>query len=126
MAKNESLPQVNEVTRVSVGTEIKGNIVSQTDIRIDGTLEGNLVTGGKLVLGESAVIRGNIICLSADIWGKIKGELLVGDTVNFKSSSVFDGELKTFRIGIEIGANITGSCRMITEQEYKAALGEVK
>lgn len=126
MAKNESLPQVNEVSRISVGTEIKGNMISQTDIRIDGTLEGNLTTRGKLVLGENAIIKGNVVCLSADVWGKITGELIAGDTVNFKSSASFEGELKTVRIGIEIGAKFTGSCCMITEQEYKTRADATK
>ncbi|MEF9931925.1 MAG: polymer-forming cytoskeletal protein, partial [Bacteroidales bacterium] len=101
MAKHESVPQVNEVSRIATGTEIKGTLISQTDIRIDGSFEGDLITSGKLVLGENAVIKGNIICLSADIWGKLEGEFTVGDAVTFKSSSSFTGNLKTVRICIE-------------------------
>ena len=61
MAKNEQPPQVNEVSRVSTGTEIKGNLTTTSDIRIDGTFEGNISTQGKLVLGENASVKGEII-----------------------------------------------------------------
>ncbi|MEF9986052.1 MAG: polymer-forming cytoskeletal protein [Bacteroidales bacterium] len=119
MAKHESVPQVNEVSRIATGTEIKGTLISQTDIRIDGSFEGDLITSGKLVLGENAVIKGNIICLSADIWGKLEGEFTVGDAVTFKSSSSFTGNLKTVRICIEMGAVFCGNCKIITEEEFK-------
>lgn len=124
MAKNESVPQVNEVSRISIGTEIKGNLISQSDIRIDGTFEGDLIVSGKLVLGENAVIKGNIICTSADVWGKIEGELTIGDAVNFKSSSKFYGNLKTVRICIEMGAIFNGTCRIINESEFKGFTAE--
>ncbi len=122
MAKHESVPQVNEVSRISAGTEVKGNMISQTDIRIDGNLEGDLITSGKLVLGNDGVIKGSVLCVSADLWGKIKGDVICGDTVNFKSSSSFDGNLKTVRMGVEIGAMFKGTCLIITEDEYKGML----
>ncbi|MEG0518561.1 MAG: polymer-forming cytoskeletal protein [Bacteroidales bacterium] len=121
MAKHESVPQVNEVSRISTGTEIKGSLTSQSDIRIDGVFEGDLNTSGKLVLGEGAVIKGNVICVSADIWGKMEGEFTVGDSVTFKSSSNFYGNLKTVRICIEMGAAFTGNCKIITETEFQNA-----
>lgn len=125
MAKNESVPQINEVSRISTGTEIKGNLVCQSDIRIDGGFEGDLSIKGKLVLGEHAELKGNIVCSSADIWGKINGEVIVGDVVNFKSSASFKGNLKTMRIGIEIGAAFNGTCAIIGEEEFRALSAEV-
>ena len=60
MAKNDTL-LINEVSRISQATQVRGSLVSQTDIRIDGTFEGDLITAGKLVLGENASIVGNEI-----------------------------------------------------------------
>ncbi len=124
MAKNETVPQINEVSRISLCTEIKGSLISQSDIRIDGTFEGDLITSGKLVLGENATIRGNIMCQSADIWGKIVGEFNVGDTTSFKSSASFTGNLKTVRISIEIGAVFNGNCQIIDEAMFKSMSAE--
>ena len=74
MAKHDTL-LINEVSRISQATQVRGSLVSQSDIRIDGTFEGDLITAGKLVLGENATIVGNVMCGNADIWGKIEGPL---------------------------------------------------
>lgn len=113
MAKNEQPPQVNEVSRVSTGTEIKGNLTTTSDIRIDGTFEGNISTQGKLVLGENASVKGDIICMSADIFGKVDGNITSSDSTSFKSHSSFKGILKTAKVAIEIGASFNGSCSII-------------
>lgn len=123
MARNE-VPQINEVSRISSGTEVKGSLISQSDIRVDGVFEGDLITSGKLVIGESSIIRGNVMCASADIWGKMEGELTVGDNVTFKSNSSFAGNLRTVRICIEMGADFSGSCQIINEAEFKTISAE--
>lgn len=123
MARHE-VPQINEVSRISSGTEVKGSLVSQSDIRVDGVFEGDLITSGKLVMGENSIIRGNVMCSNADIWGKMEGELTVGDTVTFKSISSFAGNLRTIRICIEMGADFSGSCQIINEAEFKAISAE--
>ena len=119
MAKHETL-QVNEVSRISQSTQVRGSLLSQNDIRIDGTFEGDLITSGKLVLGENASITGNVMCANADIWGKIEGDFTVGDTVKFKEGATFIGHLKTIRICIEMGADFSGSCQIINEAEFKS------
>lgn len=123
MARNE-VPQINEVNRISGTTEVKGSLISQSDIRIDGVFEGDLVTSGKLVLGENAAIRGNVMCASADIWGKIEGDMIVGDTVSFKENASFCGNLKTIRICVEMGATFSGTCDIINEADYKGLSAE--
>ncbi len=124
MGRPKAIPQVNDVTRISQGTQIQGTLVSNSDIRIDGVFEGDLVTSGKLVLGERAVIRGNVMCKSADIWGTLEGTFTVGDIVTFRSGSTFDGSLKTIRICIEMGAEYTGDCTIIDEVEFKSLSAE--
>ncbi len=68
MSKVESVTQVNEVNRISVGTEFRGKLISSCDIRIDGYFEGDLNTTGKLVIGESGKLICNVISRSCDIW----------------------------------------------------------
>ncbi len=123
MAKH-GVPQINDVCRIPAGTEMKGSFISRSDIRIDGVFEGELVTSGKLVLGEKAVIRGNVMCSNADIWGKIEGDFVVGDTVNLKENSSFEGQMKTVRICIEMGATFSGGCQIINEAEFKSYSAE--
>ena len=124
MGKHEATVSVNEVSRISAGTEVQGNLVSKSDIRIDGIFEGDMVTSGKLVLGDNAIIRGNIICASADIWGSVEGELCAKESITFKSTASFTGNLKTNKICIEMGAAFSGNCKIITEEEFVAISAE--
>ena len=113
MAKHDASASINEVSRISAGTEVQGNLISKSDIRIDGLFEGDMVTSGKLVLGDSAVI-----------WGNVEGELCAKDTITFKSTASFSGNLKTNKICIEMGAAFSGNCRIITEDEFAAISAE--
>lgn len=71
---------VNDISRISAGSVIKGEITSPNDIRIDGTFEGRIFSQAKVVVGEKAVIKGDVICNNADFWGKINGNFFVKDT----------------------------------------------
>ena len=65
----ETAVNVNEVSRISSGTVIKGEINSPNDIRIDGSFEGKIISKGRVVVGDKAVISGDIICENLDFWG---------------------------------------------------------
>ena len=82
MAKSEPTLNVNSISRISAGTVIKGEIQSPYDIRIDGTFEGRVQTKGRVVVGESALVKGDVICENADLWGKMEGNLYVKDTLS--------------------------------------------
>ncbi len=68
---------VNEVSRISTGTVIKGEINSPNDIRIDGVFEGKIFSKGRVVVGEKAEIKGDIVCDNVDFWGKMTGSLFL-------------------------------------------------
>ena len=67
MAKTEPTVNVNSISRISAGTVIKGEILSPTDILIDGTFEGRVQSKGRVVVGESAVIKGDVVCENIDL-----------------------------------------------------------
>ncbi len=118
MAKTETMLNVNTVSRISPGTIIKGEIISPSDIRIDGTFEGKLQSKGRIVIGESAVIKGDIICSDIDLWGKVEGNLFVKDTLALKEGCSVDGNLHVRRLSVELGATFNGNCRTITEADF--------
>ena len=126
MAKIETTTNVNAVSRISAGTVIKGEILSPSDIRIDGTFEGKVYSKGRAVIGETAVIKGDIICADIDLWGKVEGNIYVKDTLSLKSLAVVNGNLHVRKLQVELGAQINGSCRMITEQQYDESVGKGK
>lgn len=111
---------VNDVSRISAGSIIKGEIISPNDIRIDGSFEGKIISQAKVVVGEKAVIKGDVICTNADFWGQIDGDLYVKDTLSLKSTSVIDGDLHIRRLQVDLNATFNGNCKMITEEEFQA------
>ena len=111
MAKTEPVVNVNSISRISAGTVIKGEILSPTDIRIDGTFEGRVQSKGRVVVGESATIKGDIVCENIDLWGKVEGNLFVKDTLSLKEGCVVDGNLHIRRLAVELGATFNGNCK---------------
>ncbi len=109
---------VNDISRISAGSVIKGEITSPNDIRIDGTFEGRIFSQAKVVVGEKAVIKGDVICSNADFWGKINGNFFVKDTLSLKDTCVVEGDLHIRRLQVELDAKFNGNCKMITEEEF--------
>jgi len=98
--------------RIEKNTKIKGEIVSEADFRIDGKLDGNLKTSGKVVIGKDGYIHGKVECVNADIEGSFNGELLVADLLSLKSSAVIEGTVVVSKLSVEPGASFNASCSM--------------
>ena len=123
MAKVEPVVNANSISRISEGTIIKGEIVSPNDIRIDGTFEGKVQSKGRVVIGESAHIIGDVICENVDLWGKLDGNVFVKSTLALKEGCKVNGNLHIKKLSVELGATFNGSCKMITEAEFDKIAG---
>ena len=110
---------VNNVSRISQGAAIRGDLSSSTDIRVDGQVDGTLFSEGKVVVGETARLSGKLFATNIDFWGKMDGDIFVKDTLSLKSSAVVNGNIHVRKIQVEMGAQINGSFKMISEQEYE-------
>lgn len=124
MGKTEQTPvvNVNEVSRISTGTVIKGDITSPNDLRIDGCFEGRICSEGRVVVGEKAEIKGEIICTNLDFWGKMTGNLYVKDTLTLKDSCEVNGELHVQRLVVELGAHFDGTCKMLSAEGLESLM----
>lgn len=101
------------------GTRIVGNINSDGDIRIDGEIEGDIVTKGRLVLGKSGVVNGTISCPNAEILGQFEGVINVEDTLAIRDTAKVTGEVSTKKLTIDVNAVFNGSCNMNTQSDKK-------
>lgn len=110
MKNSTNTPSV--INMVGNGTVINGDIQSKSDIRIDGTLKGSVKTEGKLVVGSSGVVEGDVVCSNADISGEIKAKITVSQLLALKSTSKLNGDIVTNKLSIEPGATFSGSCSM--------------
>ena len=124
MARNvEQAVNVNSVSRISAGTIIKGEIVSPSDIRIDGEFDGKIIANGRGVVGESAKIKGNIVCCNIDLFGVMEGDIYVKDTLSLKTGCTMNGNLNVRRLYVELGSIFNGNCKMITEDDFDRLAG---
>jgi len=100
------------LNQISAGTTIKGDVISNGDIRIDGTLDGTITTKGKLVVGPAGVVEGEVNCQNADISGTINAKITVAELLSLKATAKLNGDISTNKLAIEPGANFTGACSM--------------
>ena len=111
MAKDlESLR--DQINIIGSGTTIKGDIDCNGDMRIDGKVTGNINISGKIVVGTTGDINGQINCKNSEIEGKIEGKIFVAELLVLKSTASILGDITTTKLAIEPGATFTGNCTM--------------
>jgi len=97
---------------IQTGTSIEGHIISDGSIRIDGILHGSLTTKGKLVIGKTGVITGDVVCQNASIEGKVEGKVEVEEMLDLKGTAFINGDIFTSKLVVEPGAVFNGNCKM--------------
>jgi cytoskeletal protein CcmA (bactofilin family) len=122
MAKEqEQQITTGNINRICQGTEILGNVNTSGDIRLDGVLEGNISSSGKVVIGATGRTKGEITCRTTDVFGQVDGTLSASEIVNLKSTSNIKGSIVTTKISIEAGAIFNGTCTMPEEKPQAPA-----
>ncbi len=118
MADNKffSSPSVDVIEK---STKIIGNIFSKADFRIDGEVEGNITTSGKVVVGNNGKISGKLNCSNADISGNISGNIEVNETLSLMSDSYVQGEIITGKLSVEEGAQVDATISMKSSKKLK-------
>jgi cytoskeletal protein CcmA (bactofilin family) len=111
-SNNNTEVEIATFNKIGNGTTITGDINSNGDFRIDGVLKGNISISGKLVVGPSGIIEGNIVSQNADILGEIHGKVNVTELLALKASAKLLGDIVTGKISIEPNATFTGTCNM--------------
>jgi len=109
---NPYVSSPNTMNVIGKGTTITGDIDTSNDIRIDGKLEGNLFCKAKVILGNSAVLEGNLSAVHAEVSGEVVGKVEVTEMLTLKNSCTIHGDINTGKLIIEAGAKFNGSCKM--------------
>ena len=101
---------------IAQDTNIVGDIVSDGDFRIEGSIKGKIVAKGRIVVGQSGIVEGEITCNNADICGNVKGKLNVTNLTVLKATAIFSGDVVTKKISIEPDAVFSGTCQMESDK----------
>jgi cytoskeletal protein CcmA (bactofilin family) len=102
----------NGTTLISAGTTLKGDISSNSDLRIDGTIIGNINSSAKIVVGSNGVVEGDISGNQADIVGKVSGNVRAKDLLQLRGECVVSGNLFAGKLQVEPTATFNGQCHM--------------
>ena len=114
MAKIYNEGETNGINIIGIGTKIHGDINSNGDIRVDGSLTGKLITKGKVVIGETGKVKGEINCKNSDVEGSIEGKITVAQLLALKTKARIKGDIIANKLAIEPGCQFTGNCDMAT------------
>ena len=109
---NQKKKQTMERNILAKNTKIVGDLSSEGDFRIDGILEGTLVTKGRVIIGLEGFVQGKVLCENADVEGKFSGELKVNKTLTIKASAAITGEVVLGKLSVEPGATFNATCTM--------------
>ena len=99
-------------TLIGAGTTLKGDIKSNNDLRIDGTVIGNINSNAKIIIGTSGVVEGDIMGNQADIVGKVSGNIRAKELLQLRGESTVTGNIYAGKLQIEPTATFNGQCHM--------------
>ncbi|MEP2936596.1 MAG: polymer-forming cytoskeletal protein [Gilvibacter sp.] len=106
--------------KISKGTKIVGDIQAEGGIRVEGSVDGTIATPGKVVIGQTGELTGNLICDNADIEGRVTGKLRINGTLTLRATAHIEGEVTVAKLAVEPGATFNASCAMNNEPiDYK-------
>jgi cytoskeletal protein CcmA (bactofilin family) len=99
-------------TLIGAGTTIKGDLISNGDVRIDGTLIGNISGTAKVLIGQEGVVQGDIEGQQADIQGNVTGKLHIRELLNLRGDAIIRGNIHAGKLQIEPSVTFNGQCHM--------------
>ena len=117
MVKMGESESTNKINMIGIGSTIEGSISSSENIRFDGNLIGILNTKGKVFVGQSGKVTGEIRCKNCEVEGIVDGKVVVQELLSLRSMAKLFGEIKTGKLAIEPGATFTGKCDMGAKKE---------
>ena len=103
----------NNTSLIGAGTLLKGDITCNADLRIDGSLEGNIYSTAKVIIGANGTVTGDISGQQADIHGKVTGLIKVKDLLQLKGNCVVNGNIQAGNLQIDTSATFNGQCQML-------------
>ncbi len=109
---NNTTPNSNALNSLVKGTVVEGTISSESDIRIDGTIKGQLTCSAKVIIGPSGFVDGEITCENALVEGRFVGTLKVKGLLHVKETANISGDISMDKFIVDPGAVLNGTCNM--------------
>lgn len=102
----------NSATLISAGTIVQGDVSSENDLRIDGTIHGHVTSAAKVIIGNTGFVEGNIEGQHADINGKVIGNIAARELLQLRGQCDVQGNIAATKLQVEPSATFNGHCQM--------------
>jgi cytoskeletal protein CcmA (bactofilin family) len=102
----------NSATLISAGTTFQGDVISENDLRVDGTINGNIRCSAKIIIGPTGFVDGNIEGQQADVTGKVKGNIVVKDLLQLKAEGSIQGNITAGKLQVDPTTTFNGHCQV--------------
>src|SRR5215203_3087241 len=99
-------------TLISPGTVLNGDVKSENDLRIDGTIKGNVKSDAKIIIGATGFVEGNVEGANADIYGRVAGNVGVKELLQLREQGNIEGNIVAVQLQIDPTAVFNGKCQM--------------
>lgn len=104
--------QAGNATLIAAGTTFKGDISSSNDLRIDGTIQGNVHCAAKVIIGAGGLVEGHINGMHAEVAGQVQGNITIKELLQLKGACSVNGNIVAAKLLIEPTATFNGNCQM--------------
>jgi cytoskeletal protein CcmA (bactofilin family) len=105
-------PTPAAATIIGPDAHIKGEMTFDGSIRILGTFEGKVTSGGTIELGETARCKATVEGVRVVVEGEVEGEIAARETIELKSRAVVRGDIHAESLIVVEGARLNGHCRV--------------
>ncbi len=109
---DDALGVAGAETIIGSGVKAKGDIVSESDITIDGELTGSLTATGDVTVGVNGRIKANVRAGSVRISGRLTGNIRAEGTVSITETGQVEGDITSAGLAITPGGVFIGTNRM--------------
>jgi cytoskeletal protein CcmA (bactofilin family) len=95
---------------------LNGRLDMQGDLRVHGTVEGELKISGDVAVESTATVQGSIEGASVSVRGQVNGPVTARRRLTLAGSGKLNGDVRVGRLTVEDGATLNGNVSMTGEK----------
>lgn len=119
---NRKFKYVNVDVLIGENTTLNGDLVSESAIKIDGRVNGNITTSREVILTATAQVEGDIAAASLIVSGHLHGNARADEQLLIKESGVLEGNIETGSLVIEEGGSFFGMNQSLKKENAAATV----
>lgn len=118
--RNRRWSDGKDLSIIGQGMHVTGDLETNGVLKIEGRVTGTIRASDQVLVGQGAVVQGDIITREAVVGGEVHGSITAQERVEVQATSLVTGDIVTARIAIHEGGRVNGAMRMETEKKAEA------